>query len=188
MISRRTLLVAGSLFLANIKIPLAFAIAGPTVAPNKVGQILIWNKKKYTAIKSGKKIVWDKGQPINEAVQKILPQSLKYSIEEFKLCGSDYVEINQVKIFTHIDSLGVKKNYVISRIGSRLNVFDTTCTHEGCSVFVDNTTLTCPCHLSFFDPETGQAISGPAKNPLLTYPAREASGSIYVTDKVYRYQ
>jgi len=188
VITRRTLIAAGSLLIAYMKIPLVFANAGPPVVPKKVGQVIIWSKKKYIAIKSGKKIVWDKGQPISEEIQKIVPRILKSTIEEFKLCESDYVGVNEVKIFTYLDSLGVKKNYIISRLGSQIMIFDTTCTHEGCAVFVDKTTLTCPCHLSYFDPATGQAISGPAKNPLMLYPSREASGIIYITDKVYRYQ
>jgi len=51
----------------------ALAAAGPTLLPKKVGQTIIWRGKKYTAIKSGKKIVWDKGLVIPTSAPQSLP-------------------------------------------------------------------------------------------------------------------
>ena len=38
----------------------------PTLVPKKLGQTIIWRNRKYTAIKVGKKIVWDEGIEIKQ--------------------------------------------------------------------------------------------------------------------------
>ncbi len=51
--------------------------------------------------------------------------------------------------------------------------FSATCTHQGCAVRgVTDNVITCPCHNSTFDAETGSPTAGPATQPL---PAREIS-------------
>jgi hypothetical protein len=47
---------------------------GPTLKPKRVGQILDWRNKRYTAIKSGKKIVWNKGVPAVKPVASETPE------------------------------------------------------------------------------------------------------------------
>jgi Rieske Fe-S protein len=44
--------------------------------------------------------------------------------------------------------------------------FDATCTHQGCTVRATEEGLACPCHGSVFDPATGEAVHGPATEPL----------------------
>lgn len=45
--------------------------------------------------------------------------------------------------------------------------FSSICTHEGCPVTsVEDGMIVCPCHGSHFDIDTGEAIAGPARNPL----------------------
>ncbi|NUR60113.1 MAG: Rieske (2Fe-2S) protein [Catenulispora sp.] len=57
------------------------------------------------------------------------------------------------------------------------------CTHAGCPVGIDQAkgVLACPCHGSTFDPKTGAVITGPAKDPLPSFP-------VTVTDGVLRVQ
>lgn len=46
--------------------------------------------------------------------------------------------------------------------------FSSICTHEGCPVTsVENGVIVCPCHGSQFDIDTGEAVAGPARNPLV---------------------
>lgn len=40
------------------------------------------------------------------------------------------------------------------------------CTHQGCQVAPQGTTLACPCHGSMFDAFTGAVLQGPAQAPL----------------------
>ncbi|MFF3062789.1 Rieske (2Fe-2S) protein [Streptomyces sp. NPDC057909] len=48
-----------------------------------------------------------------------------------------------------------------------LRAFSAVCTHAGCTVAsVSKGEITCPCHGSRFDAETGRPLAGPAKKPL----------------------
>ncbi|MEE6272516.1 Rieske (2Fe-2S) protein [Georgenia sp. MJ206] len=44
--------------------------------------------------------------------------------------------------------------------------FSAICTHQGCVVTPEDGTLRCPCHGSEFDLATGDALRGPAEDPL----------------------
>jgi len=54
--------------------------------------------------------------------------------------------------------------------------FDDRCTHEECPLSeegeVEGSELTCLCHFSVFDLDTGNVIDGPATEPLPVYPVR----------------
>ena len=60
--------------------------------------------------------------------------------------------------------------------------YDATCTHAGCTVAYDGTSLlACPCHGSRFDPAQGaKVVAGPAPRPLAQLPIRidQATGAI----------
>lgn len=56
---------------------------------------------------------------------------------------------------------------VVSRKDDRFVVFSTKCTHLGCRIRrSEEGLLTCPCHGSVFDPQTGLPVGGPASKPL----------------------
>lgn len=44
--------------------------------------------------------------------------------------------------------------------------FTAICTHQSCTVFAHDGVLRCPCHGSTFDRFTGEALGGPAREPL----------------------
>ena len=60
--------------------------------------------------------------------------------------------------------------------------YDATCTHAGCTVAYDGTSLlVCPCHGSRFDAAQGaKVVTGPASRPLTELPIRidQATGAI----------
>lgn len=52
------------------------------------------------------------------------------------------------------------------------------CTHQGCTVLPEDTTLHCPCHGSTFDLE-GKNVSGPAPKPLPSFAVRVDNGAVF---------
>jgi Rieske Fe-S protein len=61
----------------------------------------------------------------------------------------------------------VAGNPVVVSQPSKGNVvaFSAVCTHQGCTVAVGETQLSCPCHGSTFD-FSGKVVNGPAEEPL----------------------
>ena len=189
-ISRRTWIFGLLTAVAGILAGPARAASGPTLLPRRAGQTVIWRGRKYTAIKSGKKLVWDKGVALPVAQPSATPTSsasrtVKSQMGEIVLASTSAVAMGESKIIGYKDLLGVTKNYVVTRTSDGLRAFDTTCTHEGCAVELAANQLACFCHLSYFDRMNGEALSGPARKPLLSYPVRESNGQILVTDKIY---
>ncbi len=60
------------------------------------------------------------------------------------------------------------------------------CTHLGCTVQskLNKGKLLCPCHISYFDLETGKAIEGPAKLPLPMIPFIVEDEKIFIIKNV----
>lgn len=72
----------------------------------------------------------------------------------------------------------------VARVGGVLYAFSDVCTHRGCLLAaggeLEGTAITCECHGSVFSMETGEALEGPATEPIATFPVREADGRIEV--------
>ena len=69
---------------------------------------------------------------------------------------------------------------ILARDQSGLYAMTITCTHEGCDVAPEGTTLFCPCHGSRFD-DNGAVLSGPAGSPLVHFAVSlDAAGGITV--------
>ena len=60
------------------------------------------------------------------------------------------------------------------------------CTHLGCTVQnkLNKGRLLCPCHISYFDLDTGKALKGPAKVPLPMIPFVVEDEKIYIVKDV----
>lgn len=176
----------------------ALAASGPSVACKRVGQTTIFNGKKYTCIKSGKKLVWNKGVAIPKPTPTPSPTPVTtsptptpsptpkptqvYGPVVLTLGDSSEVKLGETVLFKGKDAYGRPKEYAVTRTTSGLIALDTICTHAGCSVVVEKKQLVCPCHLSYFDSISGQAESGPARLPLRKYPIQEENGKILLTD------
>ncbi|MFM6841970.1 MAG: Rieske (2Fe-2S) protein [Candidatus Planktophila sp.] len=165
--SRRSVLLAAFVGVFSWKSSNAFA-AAPTLKPTKVGQTIIFRGKKYTAIKQGKKLVWDKGVLVttsptaSPAKGVILGKSSSLAMGETKQFKSG-------------------KNYFVTRSSSGLFAVDEVCTHQGCAVELSGKELLCPCHGSGFNPADGKVIAGPANRPLKSYPVSDVDGNIVIT-------
>ena len=72
----------------------------------------------------------------------------------------------------------------VARVGGVLYAFGDICTHRGCNLSTDGeisgTEIQCGCHGSVFSMQTGQALEGPATEPVATYPVREQDGQIQI--------
>ncbi len=76
-------------------------------------------------------------------------------------------------------------DYRIALVRHEGEVFalDELCPHADASIAmgpVGNGCIACPWHYAEFDLKTGQVLSGPATESLVSYPARERDGQIEV--------
>jgi 3-phenylpropionate/trans-cinnamate dioxygenase ferredoxin subunit len=76
-----------------------------------------------------------------------------------------------------------ERQIAIANIDGDLHAFDDVCTHQQCSLAegdLDGTLIECPCHGSRFDVTTGEAVNGPAVDPLDVFEVREQDGELQV--------
>ncbi len=76
---------------------------------------------------------------------------------------------------------GVK--VAVANVGGTLHAFGNVCTHRQCPLAkgdLEGTTVTCPCHGSQFDVTTGAVLSGPAEEPVPSYPVRLQDDAIQI--------
>ena len=173
----------------------ALAANGPLVKPTRLGQVIIFRNKKYTAIKKGKVLIWDNGVAIKAsakpsasatasatAMASATPKpsaSATVSALTFVSKMSD-ISDGETKVILLKPSSGPSVSVAASRTGSTVVVFSATCTHEGCIVETVGNELGCPCHGSAFNPHTGAVNQGPARAALKKYAVTEDAGSIFI--------
>ncbi|HZD17102.1 MAG TPA: non-heme iron oxygenase ferredoxin subunit [Actinomycetota bacterium] len=71
----------------------------------------------------------------------------------------------------------------VANVDGDLHGFDDVCTHQQCSLAegdLDGTVIECPCHGSRFDITTGEAVHGPATDPVDVFEIREQDGELQV--------
>lgn len=73
---------------------------------------------------------------------------------------------------------------VLANAGGEYRAFADECTHAGCSLAYDGElegdSVTCQCHGSVFDLNTGEAIGPPASEPVAVYSVRVEGDEIQV--------
>ena len=182
----------------------AFAATGPTLKCSRIGQQIVWRGKKYTCIKSGKNLIWDKGvvipastpsaksstssqastpTPNNPVVAEPTPtpSATKVPYTGTVVGKSSELSMGESKILSEPDPYGRGFKFVVTRKSTGLVAFSTICTHEGCAVEVlTKNQLQCPCHGAQFDGATGAATRAPAYESLRPYRVEERSGQIVI--------
>jgi cytochrome b6-f complex iron-sulfur subunit len=69
--------------------------------------------------------------------------------------------------------------FIVARDEGGLYAMSAKCTHLGCTVSIDGSTLPCACHGSVFD-LNGNVMYGPARRPLQHYRLTITNGSVVV--------
>jgi 3-phenylpropionate/trans-cinnamate dioxygenase ferredoxin subunit len=72
---------------------------------------------------------------------------------------------------------------VLARAGGEWFALDDWCSHEECPLsdgWLEGAKIVCNCHGSEFDLRSGAALSGPATEPVKTYPIRVVDGRIAI--------
>ena len=169
----------------------AHAANGPLVKPKRLGQVIIFRNKKYTAIKKGKVLVWDKGVAIKAAASASPSASASTSATPkpsetatasaltFVAKLSDITEA-KTKVILVKPASSASFSVAVTKVGSTITVVSATCTHRGCIVEPAGNQLGCQCHGSAFNPNTGAVIQGPAELALKKYEVSEDAGSIFI--------
>jgi nitrite reductase/ring-hydroxylating ferredoxin subunit len=71
----------------------------------------------------------------------------------------------------------------LARSGGRWHAVDAWCTHAECPLsdgWVEGVSIRCPCHGSRFDLRTGEAVEGPAEEPVRVYATRILDGRVEI--------
>ena len=71
----------------------------------------------------------------------------------------------------------------LARVEGTWHAVEAWCTHAECPLsdgWVEGTAIRCPCHGSLFDLATGEALEGPAEEPVRVFPTRVAAGRVEV--------
>ncbi|HEV2438599.1 MAG TPA: non-heme iron oxygenase ferredoxin subunit [bacterium] len=76
------------------------------------------------------------------------------------------------------------KAIAVFNVGGTFYAIANACTHMGGPLgqgALDGTTVTCPWHGSQFNVTSGQVVTGPARNPVASYPTRVQGDDVLVT-------
>lgn len=72
----------------------------------------------------------------------------------------------------------------VSRVGGELYAFSDICTHRQCNLSlggeIEGTTIECECHGSVFDMVTGEALEGPATEPIEVFKVSDEGGDVKI--------
>ena len=188
--SRRQILqvLSGLALLANPFV--AEAAQVPTLKCTRLGQTIIWRDKQYTCIRSGKKLVWNKGvaipapSPSSTLSAPTTAPRPAYTPppEEFAVAKSSSLKLNQPISVSNPSLNFPSRGYIVIRREDGVIVFSDSCTHLGRQVQISGSQLVCDAHGSYFEAATGKPTAGPATRNLDQLPTIERGGTIYVID------
>ena len=76
------------------------------------------------------------------------------------------------------------KRLAVFHLGERVFVIENSCSHNRSPLAggtVSGTVVTCRTHRARFSLETGQAVGGPTRRPVRTYPVTVTEGRVVIT-------
>jgi 3-phenylpropionate/trans-cinnamate dioxygenase ferredoxin subunit len=94
------------------------------------------------------------------------------------------IKTNEIPVgsITAVDIRGTR--VVVANVGGTYYPFDDACTHEQCSLAEEGelagTIVTCTCHGSEFDVQTGKVLAPPATLPVKVYPVEVDGDSLRI--------
>jgi len=194
-ISRRQILQILS-SIALLTNPLAAEAAQvPTLKCTRIGQTIIWRNKKYTCVKSGMKLVWDKGVAISAPKPSNTPTTQPSTApssaprpaytpppEEFAVGKSSNLKLNEPLALSNRSLDKPSRGYIVIRREDGVIAFNDRCTHLGRQVEISGSQLVCNAHGSYFETTTGKPTAGPAIRSLVQLPTIERDGILYIID------
>jgi len=206
-VQRRRLLIASGATAVLSLVPFkAFAVA-PTAVCTKVGQKIIFKGKNYVCAKSKGKLIWEALLPVKPKIlihptpslpksspaagpsekpsesPKPTPAPTASKVSGF-LVGhlSELVE-GESKVVMVKDLRGRTVGVALFLAKGVVSAHSAICTHQGCQVLGLGKNLSCPCHSSLFDAQTGAVLNGPASTSLQMYKIAQVGDDIYVASE-----
>lgn len=203
-VQRRRLLIASGATAVLSLIPFKALAVAPTVVCTKVGQKIIFKGKNYICAKSKNRLVWEALVPIKPTIllhptpapaqsppaaqpsekpsesPKPTPAPTASKVSGFLVGHLSGLVEGESKVVTGKDLQGNMVGVTLFLAAGVVSAHSATCTHLGCQVQGVGKKLSCPCHGSIFDGQTGVVINGPASTPLHTYKIAQVGDDIYV--------
>ena len=190
-LKRRNVLTAISASFLALFGQAAVAAVVPLIKPTSLGQVVIYRNKKFTCIKKGKLLVWDRGVAIKPTPTPKPTPSATASNPSAKptasasaltfVAKSDEIVEGSSKVIEVKPANAASISVAVTRVNGAVVVLSAVCTHQGCVVEAAKSQLECPCHGSSFNFTNGNINQGPARAALHKYVASESAGSIYIT-------
>jgi len=96
------------------------------------------------------------------------------------VAAASSVPVGRALSFTAPDG---NPGWVVHPSGDTFVAFSAVCTHNGCTVQFEPSTVEfiCPCHGGIFDGRTGQVLQGPPSRPLPSIGVQVVNGQIRAT-------
>jgi len=203
---RRLLIASGSTAVLSLIPFKAFAVS-PTAVCTKVGQKIIFKGKNYICAKSKGKLMWEALVPVKPTIlihptpspahsspaagpstkpsesAKPTPAPTSSKVSGFLVGHLSGLVEGQSKVVMVKDLMGKTVGVALFLAAGVVSAHSATCTHQGCQVQGVGKKLSCPCHSSLFDGQTGAVLNGPAGTPLQSYKIAQVGDDIYIASE-----
>lgn len=95
--------------------------------------------------------------------------------------GAAELPVGEVKLFRY--PTDIDPAIMVRKRDGQLVAYSQKCTHLSCAVYysAEHDRLECPCHVGYFDINTGQVLQGPPPRPLPRIRLEERNGQVIAT-------
>ncbi len=176
-VDRRTVLNTGTA--AALAAAGVLAIGGITAA---LGRLAGGTRRPNAALPALPGVVSPTGTPSTTPSSSGVPASPNgsASVAGTAIGPASAIPVGQARSFT--DPASGNPAWVVHPSGNSFVAFSAVCTHAGCPVQYDSSTMhfDCPCHGGVYDARTGQVLQGPPPSPLPQITVRVVAGQLRV--------